>query len=164
MARHFYHGGAAGFNVGDILRPTPPHAEDGCIICNARRTDQTVTVGEYRNWLAAKGTAGGERGAQLLRNLNPNTVLDPPSQRGGIWITMDLPWAAWYADGCRGDLYRVVPLSEPALPLVPSMLPTFITAEARVVEVMRRGVRLNRADRRALARRLSKAAPKEGGW
>jgi hypothetical protein len=80
-----------------------------------------------------------------------------------VFVTSSLTYATWYAARSRGDLYRVQTLG----PLTASQadhFPTWTTPEAKVVEVIRRGVFLLRRDRRALSRewaRADKAATRE---
>mgnify|MGYP001562941885 CR=1 FL=1 len=164
-----FHGGIAGLQVGDIVRPSPAHVVDGCPVCQARAEGRTFTVGEYREWLA---TWPPEKAAPVLAALGDAPdyePVDPPSQRSAVYVTTDLAYARWYAARSQGDLYRVEP-SGLTLPeedprealLIPSPedhFPTWTCTEARVVAVVERGVRLVRSDRRALLRRW-KAADK----
>lgn len=82
--------------------------------------------------------------------------IDPPSEVQAIYMTTDLRYATWYAARSRGDLYQVVPLG-PVTRSLTDHFPTWHTPSARVLRVIRRAVRLDRRERRALDRAWRKA-------
>jgi hypothetical protein len=158
MPTAYYHGGKAGLDRGDVLLPAPPHVTDGCPICVARAEGRTMRVGEYRRWLRRLGP----KAAPVLASLEGADdwePIDPPSGREAVYVTTDVNYATWYAARSRGDLYRVQPIGDLA-PSPEDHFPTWTVAEARVVEVVRRRVRLQRQERRALLRRWKKADAK----
>lgn len=151
----FYHGGIAGLNAGDMLVPSPPHVSDGCPVCVARAGGRSLTVGEYRVWLRQFG----DRALPILRQLRDapdDAPMDPPSERDAVYFTSELDYATWYAARSCGDLYQV----EPVGPIEKSgtdHFPSFTAPAARVIRVIRRGVRLTRSDRRRIGREWEKA-------
>lgn len=151
----YFHGGKASLQIGDMLVPSPPHVDDGCPICVARREGRTVTVGAYRTWLQQFG----DRAAPVLRHLADapdDAPIDPPSQRDAVYITTDREYARFYAARSRGDLYRVEPTGMPEAS-DEDHFASFTVPSARVVEVIERKVRLTRQDRRSLYRAWGKA-------
>ena len=154
----YFHGGKAGLRVGDSIIPGPPAApmaDDGCPVCIARREGRVYTFGEYRGWLATQGE-GGQRVLAAIADAPDSVPVDPPSARNAVYITTERDYARWYAARSKGDLYRVDPDGE----LEPSnedSFPTFTVGSATIVEVIDRGVRLVRSDRRRLDRKWSKA-------
>lgn len=153
----YFHGGKAGLQVGDRLEPSAPHVVDNCPVCQARAAGRVCTVGEYLRWALVQ--APSSRRDQLIRWLQAqpfDAPVDPPSAKRAVYLTTDLDYATWYAARSQGDLYQVTPVA----PLVPSPedhFPSWTTAEARVLRVVRRGVRLDRHDRRRIMRRWEKA-------
>lgn len=156
----YFHGGKANLNVGDAIVPAPPHIDDGCPVCEARAEGRPFTVLQYRAWALRLIDEGErERGERMLKAVlgaPPDELVDPPTKEAAVYVTADLDYANWYAARSRGDLYRVAPVG----PLIPSKEDHFHTwtcGEARVVEVLRRGVMLDRRDRRLLERRWKRA-------
>lgn len=151
----YYHGGKAGLNPGDLLIPSPPHVDDGCPICVARRDGRSLTVGEYRAWLAPFG--GRSRSIlDMLGNAPDAALIDPPSKHKAVYITTDHAYARWYAARSRGDLYVVQPIGD-VIPSEEDSFPSFVVGSARIRSVIERDVRLDRRDRRALDRRWARA-------
>lgn len=152
----YFHGGKAGLNIGDLVVPAPPHVEDGCPICEARRVGRTATVGEYRRWLRQFG-AQAEPILLKLRGVDDWAPMDPPSaSKDGVYLTLSREYATWYAARSRGDLYQVRPDGE----LKESRedhFPTVVAPRAFVVQVLRRDVRLTRTERRQIERLWKKA-------
>jgi hypothetical protein len=150
-----YHGGIAGLNAGDDLVPSPPVVTDNCPVCEARRAGRVYTVGAYRAWLKTMG----ERATPIIAMLADapdDAPVDPPSGLDAVYVTTERDYARWYAARSGGDLYRV----EPAGTLTPSTedpFESYTVPKARVVAVIERRVRLDRADRRALFRRWKRA-------
>lgn len=154
----YFHGGKAGLSVGDLLVPSPPHVTDGCPVCVARAEGRVMRVGEYRAWLRTLGPRADPVLAALA-DADDWEPVDPPTRESAVYFTSDALYATWYAARSRGDLYRVVPVG----PLVASTedhFPTWTAPSARVVEVLRRSVRLQRRERRELLRRWKKADAK----
>ncbi len=150
-----YHGGHPGLDVGELLVPSAPHVEDGCPICAARVSGKLYTVRQARAWALSMGEAGVPM-LRALEGADPNAPVDPPSEARAVYLTTHRLYATWYAARSRGDLYRVAPLGG----LVRSEsdhFPSFIAPAARVLEVLRRGVFLKRAERRELGREWRKA-------
>lgn len=150
-----YHGGIAGLSVGDTLVPSPPHVTDGCAICVARAQGRTVTVGEYRE--IAKGY--GERGRQILELLEgapDDAPIDQPTLERAVYLTTSLEYATFYAARSKGDLYEVEAIG-PMTPSEEDLFPAWKAGSARVARVLRRGVRLDRRERRHLLRLWAKA-------
>jgi hypothetical protein len=150
-----YHGGIAGLKVGDVLRPSPPHIEDGCPVCRARAEGRTFIVGEFRAWLRPLGEAA-RSALQAVEGVPDSAPMDPPSAAKAVYITSDLSYARWYAARSRGDLYRVEPVGEMTRS-AEDHFPSWTVPRARVIEVIERHVRLVRRDRRQLMREWSKA-------
>ena len=152
MTARFYHGGIAGLRVGDLLKPSPPHVTDGCPVCVARAEGRTLTVGEYRRWLAQFG----ERARAVLEALadaDDCEPVDPPSERVAVYVTSDITYARWYAARSQGGVEPLGELTRSAT----DHFPTWTVPEARVVDVIERRVRLVRSQRRELLRRWRKA-------
>lgn len=147
----YYHGGKAGLKPGDLLIPSPPHVNDGCPVCVARDRGRTVTVGEYRAWLRAKGPAAARVLAEL-EGADDAEPIDPPSGRHAVYITTDEDYALWYAARSRGDLYRVVPVG-PLDPSPEDNFPSWTCRAALVAEVVKRKVRLRERERRRISHR-----------
>lgn len=150
-----YHGGIKGLRIGDELIPAPPHVEDGCPICVARSEGRVYTVGEYREYLQQFG----EQSAPVLKMLDgePDFIpIDPPSVREAVYLTSDIAYARWYAARSKGDLYRVEPIGA-TTESTEDPFPTWTAPKARIVEVVERGVRLVRSERRSLFREWGKA-------
>jgi hypothetical protein len=151
----YYHGGKAGLAEGDLLVPSDPQVEDGCPVCSARSEGEPFTVLQMRAWALSMG----ERGRPLLKSLEgapSDGLVDPPTTREAVYITSSVQYATWYAARSRGDLYRVEPLGELA-PSPEDHFPTWTVDRARVIQVLRRGVFLQRRDRRRLEREWKKA-------
>jgi len=151
----FYHGGKAGLAIGDAVVPAPPHVEDGCPVCVARREGRTLTVGEYRRWLQQFGPKA-EPVLNILRDAPDWAPVDPPSARQAVYVTTSLEYAMWYAARSRGDLYQVKPIGE-LEPSPEDHFPTFTVSRAVVVAVLRRAVALNRTERRRILHLWKKA-------
>jgi len=151
----YFHGGISGLQVGDVLTPSAPHVDDGCPICEARKHGRICTVGEYKRWLQPFGA----RALPVLRALagaDDWEPVDPPSAKQAVYITTSLEYATWYAARSRGDLYEVTPVG-PAVPSPEVHFPSWTCDQARVVRVVRRGVRLTRTERRRIAHLWRKA-------
>lgn len=151
----YFHGGKAGLRVGDFLVPSPPHVVDGCPVCVARAEGRTLRVGEYRAWLRTLGPRAAPVLAQMADAPDWEPV-DPPSQRTAVYVTTDIGYATWYAARSKGDLYRVSPCGD-MTPSPEDHFPTWTVPRARITRVVRRDVRLERSERRALLRRWKKA-------
>lgn len=121
----FYHGGAPGLRVGDVLTPRPAtdsrHLRDGCPICQARAA-----------------------GAPL-----PEDDLDPTL----VYVTIQRIYAMLYAGGYpRGGLYRVQPLG-PLLPSPdPPATGSAAVEAALILAVLDPAVRLRPTDLRRILR------------
>jgi hypothetical protein len=152
----YFHGGKSGLGVGDAVVPAPPHVQDGCPICEAKRDGRVCTVGEYRRWLSQFGV----RAEPILRKLRDAPdweAVDPPREAvDGVYLTTSREYATWYAARSAGDLYQVKADGE-ARPSSTDHFDTVIAASARVVAVVRRGVRLTRTERRTIERLWKKA-------
>lgn len=151
----YYHGGIAGLAPGAVLVPAPPHVDDDCPVCVARFNGRPFTVGEYRAWALSMG-ADGLRLLRMLEGAPSDALVDPPTKRAAVYLTTRLEYATWYAARSRGDLYRVEPIGDVEAS-TEDHFPTFVASSARVLEVLRRGVILRRAERRALEREWKKA-------
>jgi hypothetical protein len=94
------------------------------------------------------GPSTGERGRSCAHSEAPpdDALVDPPTQEQAVYITSSLEYATWYAARSGGDLYRVVPIGDVRLS-EEDHFPTWLTDRARVAEVVKRGVRLNPAQR-----------------
>lgn len=154
--RPLYHGGLAGLRPGDLLRPAPPHVVDGCPVCVARAAGRVCTVGEFRAWLRGFDDARAAAALRQLEHAEEWEPIDPPSQRQAVYVTTDLGYARWYASRSEGDLYRVEPVGE-AQRSPEDHFDTWTCAEARVLGVVERRVRLSRRERRELLRRWKRA-------
>lgn len=151
-----YHGGIAGLGIGDILKPSPPHVTDGCPICLARAAGSICTVGEYREWARGFGTRGLPVLA-LLEDVADYLPIDPPSAEHAVYITRNIEYASWYAARSgHGDLYRVAPIG-PMRRTIEDHFESYTVAEARITQVITRGVHLTRKQRRELQRLWLKA-------
>jgi hypothetical protein len=153
--RTYYHGGVPGLNVGDRLVPSPPRVTCGCPVCEARAAGRSLTVGEYRRYLRRLGPAAAPALA-ALEGAPDDAPVDPPSAEEAVYITTSREYAAWYASRSRGDLYQVEPIG-PATPSAEDSVPSLTCVAARVVAVLRRGVRLDRRERRRIERLWAKA-------
>ncbi len=151
----YYHGGRGGLQVGDVLLPAPPHVEDGCPICAARKVGRRYTVREARAWALSMGAAG-EQLLKVLEDAPAGASVDPPAERQQVYVTTSRLYARWYAARSRGDLYRVAPVGR-MTPSATDHFPSFTVESARVVEVLGRNVFLLRAERRELSRQWRKA-------
>lgn len=150
-----YHGGAPGLRAGDDLIPAPPVVTDTCPICVARSEGRVYTVGEYRAWLAPYGSLASTA-LRMLTDAPDAAPVDPPSGLHAVYVTTEQDYARWYAARSGGDLYRVEPIGD----LTESQedpFESYTVPLARVVAVVERRVRLDRADRRAMFRRWEKA-------
>lgn len=146
----FFHGGVAGKRRGDVLIPSPPHKVCGCPICEARSDGRSMTVGEYRRWLARFG----ERARPVLNQLAGAAdwePIDPPRREQAVYVTTNRDYARWYAARSRGGLYLVEPIG-PIVPSVEDRVPSWTCQSARIVRVVEPRVRLTRKDRRAMMR------------
>ena len=157
----FYHGGIRDMAVGDVLVPSPPHVYDGCPICLARESGRTPTVGLLRGLLRQRmSDPRAQQALQLLEGEPDDAPLDPPSEAKAVYVTSDIEYATWYAARSgNGALYRVEPIG----PLVRSQtdhFPSWHVESARVVQVLRRRVVLDRTERRSIMRRWKKADEK----
>lgn len=153
--RTFYHGGAPGLAVGDRLVPSPPRVTCGCPVCEARAAGRSLTVGEYRRYLRRLGPSAAPA-LRVLEGAPDDAPVDPLSGEQAVYITTSREYATWYASRSGGDLYQVAPIG-PATPSAEDNFPSFTCAEARVVAVLRRGVRLDRRERRRIERLWAKA-------
>ena len=161
----FYHGGKAGLKEGERLEAAPTHVSDGCYLCVARESGRSVTVGEWRGYLVTRAAAGDQGAARVLAILHEedaplDTVLDPPSERSAVYMTSSLDYATWYAARSKGDLYEVEPQGSIEKSET-DHFPSWTAEGAIVTKVLRRGVRLDRRERRRIARlwkRADKAA------
>lgn len=152
-----YHGGVPGLTPGELLTPSAPHVVDGCPVCVARAAGRICTVGEYLAWaIEQPPSAAREKLVRQLLEAPLDAPIDPPSEVQAIYMTTDLRYATWYAARSRGDLYQVVPLG-PVTRSLTDHFPTWHTPSARVLRVIRRAVRLDRRERRALDRAWRKA-------
>jgi hypothetical protein len=133
VPRRLFHGGIAGLRVGDLIKPSPPHIVDGCVICAAR--------------------ARGETYVDPLLG-----VIDPPTGRPDrVYLTSDREYARWYAArSWRGALYVVDPIGE-LEPSTEDRFPTWCAPAARVRAVYDACVILTPAQRRSLNRRWTAA-------
>jgi predicted secreted protein len=144
-------------NIGDMLVPSPPHVEDGCPICEARKHGRVCTVGEYRFWLQQLGGPRAEKVLRMLAGVPFSAPMDPPSSKQAVYVTTSREYATWYAARSgNGDLYAVVPLSTPE-PSEEDHFQSFTVASARVMSVLRRRVVLTRTERRAIEHKWRKA-------
>lgn len=93
-----------------------------------------------------------------LSGVPDSEVMDPPRAKAdAVYITTDIDYATWYAARSgAGDLYAVRPVGMPT-PSTEDHFPTFTVESAHIVEVIRRGVRLTRAERRHIERKWKKA-------
>ena len=152
-----FHGGIRDLEVGDPLLPSDPHVQDGCPICEARAAGRVCTVGEYRAWLYRQGGPHADRVLRALAGVSPLAPMDPPSEVQAVYVTTDRRYARWYAARAGyGDLYRVV-VDGALTPSRTDHFPSWTCARAIVVEVLERGVVLDRRFRRDLDRAWKKA-------
>jgi hypothetical protein len=131
--RRFFHGGAPGLKVGDILSPRPAddqrHLVDGCGICEARRRGAPSDYDRDHNFAA-------------------------------VYVTTDRQVARFFANGYpHGGVYRVEPLGE--LTTDPEQPPwaidepvSFAVPQARVLAVLDPLVRVTAKEARRMMRRL----------
>lgn len=156
---NYFHGGIAGLDRGDVLRPAPPHVSDGCPVCVARAEGRTCTVREFRSWLSMQmlrnpaHAATVRQALDMLADAPPSAPVDPPTGQGDrVYVAAEIEFARWYAARSgHGDLYRV----EPHPPVEPVMgedsgWTVFTAPAATVVEVVERRVHLTDAERAAL--------------
>lgn len=157
-SERLFHGGKPGLNRGDLLVPSPPHVDDGCPICLARRAGRALTVGEFRAFLQpfAGRDVQARKALEMLDGADDSEPVDPPSGREAVYVTADEAYARWYAARSRGDLYLVAPVGQRE-PSTEDPFPSWTCQSARVVAVLCRNVRLRRRERRALLRRWQKA-------
>lgn len=160
MTVFLYHGGIHGLSVGDLLVPSPPHVTDGCPVCVARSEGRTLRVGEYRQWLVTLGDRAKPL-LSMLADADDAEPMDPPSGREAVYLTSDRTYARWYAARSKGDLYRATPVGR-LTRSTEDTFPTWTADSARVVEVVERNVRLQRAERRALLRAWIRADAARG--
>ncbi|WP_063752620.1 hypothetical protein [Streptomyces sp. NRRL S-350] len=138
----YFHGGAAGLQVGDRLVPKPPLiAHPNCPECKARAAGVQIRLPDGR-------------------------LSEPPTgQPDKVYISTDKLYARYYASmRWLGDLYRVEPEGE-VVRSTEDAFDTFICSAAVVVQVIDRAVRLTPKERRQLDRRwaaLEVAARREG--
>ena len=121
----FFHGGAPGLRVGDLIEPRPAedtaHLVDGCPVCETRRT-----------------------GAPLDTDDNDPTL---------VYVTTDREYARVYAAGYPdGGLYVVEPVGD--LTPSPDPVPSWGCPAARVTGVYDPLVRLTPQQIRRTIRRL----------
>lgn len=152
----FFHGGKAGLGIGDRLVPAPPHVDDGCPICLARRQGRVFTVGEYRAWLLSIGGQQAERVLAMLEGAPDSAPVDPPSAKSAVYITTDREYALFYAARSRGDLYEVRPCGAIER-TTEDHFPSWTASEAVITAVLRRKVQLTRTERRRILHRWKKA-------
>lgn len=154
----YYHGGVAGLVPGDVLVPSPAHQNDGCPICDSRARGEVFTALMGRTWATQ---LGGERGARMLAILEgapDDEVIDAPTGLVAVYITVDLDYATWYAARSgHGDLYEVAPTGPVAPAEEDHFALSYVVPSAVVVRVLRRGVRLDRRERRRINRRWLRA-------
>lgn len=128
----YWHGGAPGLAVGDLITPRPAgddaHLIDGCATCEARR--------------AAKPLATDH--------------LDPTR----VYISTDREYARLYAAGYpRGGLYQVEPIGDMVETTgIDDPLPSWAVPTARVLAVYDPVVVLTAKQARGLARKALRAA------
>jgi hypothetical protein len=125
--QRYWHGGAPGLNVGDLIEPGRPHFVDGCEVCDAHRAGQDHA-------------------------LDPLT-----RHTDRVYITTDREYARFYASKYpRGDLYTVQPVGDP-VPSDEDHFPAWHVPQARVVSVYDRYVALTPKQRRTLMSRWRRA-------
>jgi hypothetical protein len=147
----YYHGGYPGLDMGDVLRPSPPHKTDGCPVCVARAAGRVMRVGEYLKWLAQFGQKAAPALA-LLADADDAEPVDPPSARNAVYITTDLDYALWYGSRSAGDVYVVKPIG-PVEHSTEDSFPSWTCESARVIGVVTRKARLRYRERNRLLRR-----------
>lgn len=115
-ARRFFHGGAPGLRVGDIVSPRPAgdtrHLVDGCAVCEARRAGAPSDYDRNHNF-------------------------------GAVYVTTERWIARMFANGYpQGGLYSVEPLGEliedPEQPPIAVEPVSFAVPSARVLSVLDR--------------------------
>jgi hypothetical protein len=121
----YYHGGAPGLRVGDVIEPRPPgderHYLDGCPTCEARRRGETIVDDD----------------------------LDPSL----VYVTTNRAYARLYAGGYpRGALYRVEPLGERTASPDPVETGSLGVPRARVLAILDPVVILRPTDIRRVGR------------
>lgn len=122
----YFHGGAPGLKVGDLIEPQPlsegRHLLDGCPTCEARKAGQPL----------------------------PGDDLDPTL----VYVTTDRDYARIYANGYPlGALYVVEPIGD--LTPSPDPVPSWGCPQARVTAVYDACVRLSPAEIRRAFRRYA---------
>ncbi|MEV0584056.1 hypothetical protein [Nonomuraea sp. NPDC050310] len=123
----YWHGGAPGLQVGDLILPGRPNFVDGCAVCDAHRAGQSHAF-------------------------DPLT-----QHTDRVYITTDREYARFYASKYpKGDLYTVVPVGELTLSSE-DHFPSWHVAQARVVSVYDRYVTLTAKQRRTLLNRWKRA-------
>lgn len=148
-----WHGGIAGLAPGGLLRPSPPHVEDGCPVCVARAAGRACTVGEFRDWLVRSTSPRAAQILARLRGVPAAEVIDPPTPKRAVYVTTDRDYATWYAARSgNGDLYEIAPIGALS-PSTDDHFPTWTCASAQVVAVVRRRVRLSQRERRRILQR-----------
>jgi hypothetical protein len=125
----YWHGGAPGLRVGDLIVPGERHYVDGCAVCASKKRGE--------NYRLANGAA-----------------VDPlNAHEDRVYITADREYARFYASKYpRGDLYTVEPVGELEAS-TEDPFPTWHVGSARVVSVYDRYVRLSDRQRLTLQRR-----------
>lgn len=128
----FWHGGAPGLRVGDLIEPGHDRRDhDGCPWCAARAVEK----------------AGGA-----------TPVIDGLAlESDRVYLTEDRDYARYYASlWGRGDLYRVDPVGD-VRPSVEDTIESWTAPAARVIAVYERAVLLSWGQRRALSRKWALA-------
>ncbi|OZC62750.1 hypothetical protein CH276_14110 [Rhodococcus sp. 06-470-2] len=128
MSERFWHGGAPGLRVGDIIEPRPngdtSHLVDDCPTCEARRAGNPLT--------------------------------DDDNDSGLIYVTTDRNYARVYAAGYpRGALYRVEPIGEAVDRSEHDPAPSWGYPSARVLAVYDACVTMTPAQMRREQKRFS---------
>lgn len=152
-----FHGGTPGLAPGDLLVPSPPHVEDGCIICEARAVGGSVTAGEYRAWAADKPEFAPA--LNFIADAPDSEVIDAPTGDGDrfVYLTRSLGYARFYAARSgNGTVYRVEPVGD-LEPSPEDHFPTWKAPAARVLRILYRRVELSPKERRRLWKAWGKA-------
>jgi hypothetical protein len=92
----------------------------------------------------------------MLEDVDDAAPMDPPSQRDAVYVTESVDYALFYAARSSGDLYQVKP-EGPVERSPEDHFPSGTTPSARIVAVLRRGVRLTRTERRRILARWKRA-------
>jgi hypothetical protein len=129
----YWHGGAPGLSVGDLVVPGERHYVDGCEVCESKKRGESYRL--------ANGAA-----------------VDPiNAHENRVYITADREYARFYASKYpRGDLYTVEPVGEMEAS-TEDPFPTWHVGAARVVSVYDTYVRLTDRQRMTLQRRWRRA-------